>query len=347
MVKAIIQSNKSDSFGKVRAIFHSGKTIPESFNFTPNQTKREILHSSFLKAPITNDAKSKEEFYDDKTDTSIDSDCESYEEQDDVMSKYMALKKMKYDDIKPNLFMDEGCIAPSDGREVKRSIDIYKIGLMRLSAIRSLLEKSANAQYNILKHSSPQLIRDLHKIIKYVAYTKNLKIPREYETFLNRHKKFLVKFIKEKSCIKKRKALLEKGASGFLGLLIAAMTSIASDILPTLLEPSPILAEIGEYPSNSVHNSSDDDSGSDSYSTSDSEKSENEGSDEEGEEEEESEEAESEDEEEEESEEEEMEDEGETSDDDTDKNFVEKSSTGGSRICGGGDRSGGSGGGGI
>ena len=97
MAKAILQSNVSDSFGKVKAIFQSGKTIPESFNFTPTQPKREIIHSSFLETPIMNDTESKEEFDDDKFDTNIDSECES----EDVMSKYMPLNKMKYDDRKP------------------------------------------------------------------------------------------------------------------------------------------------------------------------------------------------------------------------------------------------------
>ena len=293
MLKADIQSSIPDSSGKLKALIQSGKTIPDSFNFSSQPPKRELLHPSFFKEPQMYDNVSMETFDDDETGRSVYSEYESnIEESEEVMPRNTGIKKLKYDDHveKLKLFSSKimGRVDNNSDSEVKKTRDLYQIGVMRLSDIRSLAEKTANVQYNMLKHSPLQFIRDLHKIVKYIMYTNNLMIPREYKIFLKRHKRFLKKFVNEKSCNKKKKALLEMGASGFLGLLIQTVTSTASDVLPTLLVPSPKLAEMGDYPSNSVHDSSDDDSDSDvkdsSEDESDNESSENEGSEEEDEE---------------------------------------------------------------
>ena len=91
-------------------------------------------------------------------------------------------------------------------------------------------------QYAIVKNCNLDFIRDLNKLIKYVAYDKNLEIPSKHKVFLTKHRTFLIDFVNTRSCKMKRENLLKKVNGGFLGLLIPTMVSIVSSVIPALLE---------------------------------------------------------------------------------------------------------------
>ena len=296
MLRATIQSSIPDSSGKLKALVKSGKMIPESFNFTsPCPSKRKILAPSLLKDPGMYDTDSMEALDDEDSDRSgysgYEGDTEGSMEtsDDEVLNRNVACcggvhyneepdeqeaSKRYYDAVALENARYDAQMAGV--KEVPNSLvkyvpetkesdekKPYQIGVLRLSEIRALAEKSATVQYTMLKQCSPQLIKDLHKLLKYAAFTRHLKIPREYKIFLSRHRDFLLKFLDEKNCDKKKKALLKKGVSGFLGLLIQVVTSTACDVLPGLLVTRPGLAVVEEYPSNNVYDTSDDDSDSD------------------------------------------------------------------------------------
>jgi hypothetical protein len=127
-------------------------------------------------------------------------------------------------------------------------------GLCVLNELRLLAGCSPDKQSTAVKRYPLQFIKDLHKIIKYLACNTNLKFPSEYKKFLRYHKKFLSNFIDEKNCIKKKKALLWKIQGGFLGYLIQIIDEIVGPAISKLLH-TPV---IGCYPSNYVYDTSDD-----------------------------------------------------------------------------------------
>ena len=102
---------------------------------------------------------------------------------------------------------------------------------MQMLAIKPVAE-----QYKIVKNSNLIFIKDLHKLIKYVAYDKKVKISPLQKCFLKKHKRFLLNYIEEMDPKKKKTRLLTKVKGGFLGLLIPSLISIVSSVIPALLE---------------------------------------------------------------------------------------------------------------
>ena len=97
--------------------------------------------------------------------------------------------------------------------------------------LRLLAKRPIVKQLEIVKCCNLTFIKDLHKLIKHIAYDKNLKISPKYKVFLKKHKLFLHNFLKERSHKKKRVNLLRKVKGGFLGLLIPSLISLASSII--------------------------------------------------------------------------------------------------------------------
>ena len=106
----------------------------------------------------------------------------------------------------------------------------------RTKWMQLLVKKAPPVQYEIVRTCSLDFIRDLHKLIKYIAYDKNLEISPKYKTFLKKHRTFLLNFLGTRSCKKKRENLLRKVNGGFLSLLIPAIVSIAGSVIPALLD---------------------------------------------------------------------------------------------------------------
>ena len=94
--------------------------------------------------------------------------------------------------------------------------------------LQLLAKKPIVKQLEIVKCCNLKFIKDLHKLVKFIAYDKNLKISPKYQTFLKKHKSFLHNFLKERSLKKKRVNLLRKVKGGFLGVLIPSLISLAS-----------------------------------------------------------------------------------------------------------------------
>ena len=97
-------------------------------------------------------------------------------------------------------------------------------------------KQKPDKQCETIKNCNLTFIKDLHKLIKRVAHDKKLKISAKYKNFFQKHRIFLHNFIVEKDLKKKKKNLLRKVKGGFLGVLIPALVSIASAIIPSLLE---------------------------------------------------------------------------------------------------------------
>ena len=106
----------------------------------------------------------------------------------------------------------------------------------RANWMQLLAKKPPPVQYEIIQTCHLDLIRDLHKLIKYIAYDKKLDIPTKHKTFFKKHRTFLLNFLSTRSCKKKRENLLRKVNGGFFGLLIPTIVSIASSVIPALLE---------------------------------------------------------------------------------------------------------------
>lgn len=106
----------------------------------------------------------------------------------------------------------------------------------RANWMQMLAAKPVAEQYKIVKNSNLILVKDLHKLIKYVTYNKKVKISPLQKCFLKKHRRFLLNYIEEKAPKKKKVRLLTKVKGGFLGLLIPALISIASSVIPALLE---------------------------------------------------------------------------------------------------------------
>jgi hypothetical protein len=248
----------------LKAFVQSGKTIPDTFNFPTPEPKSAILPSSFFKDPQSI-------FY------------KINQEEEDQRS---VLSTPNVDKLKE--FLEKFPSEKSTDRDSSQSIS-YKInreeeqedeeaepyGVRVLNKLRLLAGCSPDNQSTAVKRYPLQFIKDLHKIIKYLVYGKNMKISLEYKKFLRFHGKFLVNFINEKNCIKKKKALLWQIQGGFLSYLIQILDEVVGPAIPKLLHTS----VVGDYPSNYVYHPSNY-----VYDTSDEEEGEDEEQEEEAEE---------------------------------------------------------------
>ena len=101
----------------------------------------------------------------------------------------------------------------------------------RANWLRLLAKKDTAEQYKIVKNCSPEFIKDLHELIKYIAQDKNVKISPKYKVFLKKHKIFLMNFIDESDTEKKKTRLLRKVNGGFLSVLIPSLISLATALI--------------------------------------------------------------------------------------------------------------------
>ena len=106
----------------------------------------------------------------------------------------------------------------------------------RLQWLQLLAKKSTKEQYNTVKYCNLDLIRDLHKIIKYISCDKHVTFTPEEKEFFKKHRIFFCNFLDTRSPKKKKENLLRKVKGGFLSLLIPAIASVASAVIPALLE---------------------------------------------------------------------------------------------------------------
>ena len=106
----------------------------------------------------------------------------------------------------------------------------------QLEWLQLLAKKTIKEQYSTVKYCHLDLIRDLHKIIKYIACDKRVTFTPEEKAFFKKHRVFLSNFLDTRSPKKKREKLLRKVKGGFFSLLIPAIASVASAVIPALLE---------------------------------------------------------------------------------------------------------------
>ena len=94
--------------------------------------------------------------------------------------------------------------------------------------LQVLAKRSEADQKDILRNCDSVVMEDLHNLIKFVGYDKNLKISPKLKDFLKAHKTFLHNFLKERNQKKKKVKLLRQVKGGFLGVLIPTLISLAS-----------------------------------------------------------------------------------------------------------------------
>ena len=96
--------------------------------------------------------------------------------------------------------------------------------------MQSLARKPVTIQLKVLKDCNSDFIQDLHNLITFVVYNKNLKIPERYREFLKKHRTFLYNFIEEENHKKKKSNLIRKVKGGFLGVLIPSLITLAAEL---------------------------------------------------------------------------------------------------------------------
>ena len=96
--------------------------------------------------------------------------------------------------------------------------------------MQSLARKPANLQVKIVKDCNSEFIQDLHNLIHFVVYDKNLKFSTKQRDFLKKHRTFLYNFIEEDNHKKKKAALIRKVKGGFLGVLIPSLITLAAEL---------------------------------------------------------------------------------------------------------------------
>ena len=106
----------------------------------------------------------------------------------------------------------------------------------RVNWLQLLAKQPTPKQHKIVKNCNLKFIKDLHKLIKYIACDKKLQLSSKHKEFLKKHSTFLRNFLEVRSYKKKRENLLRKVNGGFLSFLIPAIVSIASSVIPALLE---------------------------------------------------------------------------------------------------------------
>ena len=96
--------------------------------------------------------------------------------------------------------------------------------------LQTLARKPVELQVEVLNGCSSEFIQDLHNLIHFVVYDKNLKISEKYRVFLKKHRTFLRNFIEEDNLKKKKANLIRKVKGGFLGILIPSLITLAAEL---------------------------------------------------------------------------------------------------------------------
>ena len=86
---------------------------------------------------------------------------------------------------------------------LQRKLDREKRGWLQ-----TLGKKPVNKQVKIVKGCNSDFIQDLHNLIHFVVYDKNLKFSTKQRDFLKKHRTFLYNFIEEDNHKKKKAALI-------------------------------------------------------------------------------------------------------------------------------------------
>jgi hypothetical protein len=234
----------------LKAFVQSGKTIPDTFNFPTPEPKSAILPSSFFKDPQSIFYKNNQEEGVEEAQRPVLA-TPNVDKLREFLEKFPSEKSDSSQSISYKINQEE---EKEDEEAVEESEDEepQQYGVRVLNKLRLLAGCSPDNQSTAVKRYPLQFIKDLHKIIKYLVYGKNVKISLEYKKFLRFHGKFLVNFINEKNCIKKKKALLWQTQGGFLSYLIQILDEVVGPAIPKLLHTS----VVGDYPSNYVYDPS-------------------------------------------------------------------------------------------
>ena len=108
---------------------------------------------------------------------------------------------------------------------LQRKLDREKCGWLQ-----TLAKKPVNLQVKIVRGCNSDFIQDLHNLIHFVVYDKNLKISSKHKEFLIKHRTFLRNFIEEENHKKKKVNLIRKVKGGFLGVLIPSLITLAAEL---------------------------------------------------------------------------------------------------------------------
>lgn len=81
------------------------------------------------------------------------------------------------------------------------------------------------------------MIKDLHKIVKFVRKSKNLKLLPSQRRLFKKHKTFLKRLVCSKGVKKLRKILLQRTSGGglILGAVLPALISLVGSVIPKLI----------------------------------------------------------------------------------------------------------------
>ena len=110
-------------------------------------------------------------------------------------------------------------------------------GAKKLRWLTRLTKLSPDDQSLAITHGKPCLIRDLHKIFKFVGGKKRSKITPLHKKIFKKNKKYLNQIVKS-ACLKKvRKLLLKrtKGGDFLLSSILPVIISLACSGIPKLI----------------------------------------------------------------------------------------------------------------
>ena len=110
-------------------------------------------------------------------------------------------------------------------------------GAKKLRWLNLLTKLSPDRQSLAITHGKPSLIRDLHKIFKFIGGNKKLKISPLHKKIFKKNKKYLNQIVKS-VCLKKvRKLLLKrtKGGGFMLSPILPIIISLACSVIPKLI----------------------------------------------------------------------------------------------------------------
>jgi ATP-dependent protease Clp ATPase subunit len=107
----------------------------------------------------------------------------------------------------------------------------------KLQWLKTLSKLGPKQQCSVLKSGKTSLIKDLHKIVKFIRKGKNLKLRPKQKNLFKRNKKFLTQLVGARGVKKLRKILLRqtKGGGLILGALLPTLISLAAEYIPKLL----------------------------------------------------------------------------------------------------------------